>query len=195
VKQVPTNGSSVPPQISKIFAKRPIMAGEDPDAYDQLLAAVMAEYEPESISEFLLVKDMANAEWDLLRLYRFKADMVNASIPKVLTYDRYYGALDNKTYERVTDLLHRARQGDREAQKGLDAVLAKNHLTLDDVMAAAFKQNVASQSLTDRMINWALARRHAACRELERLRTLKLSNGAAAPARPAAPAANGRIVA
>jgi hypothetical protein len=165
--------NSIPPFIAKIYGKRPIMAGEDGDAYDQLLHAVKLEHDPKTVSEFLLVKDVADAEWELLRLHGLKANMVNASIPKMLEWPGGDYALDAKSVARVRELLHRALRGDHDAQKDLEQILTKNHLTLDDVVATAFDETIASQVHADRMIGAAVGRRNAACRELERLRALK----------------------
>jgi hypothetical protein len=165
---------SIPPFIEKIYSKRPIIAGEETDAYDQLLQAVKVEYQPGTVTEFLLVKDVADTEWDLLRLHGLKAGMVNASIPKMFDWQQDYEyVLDDRSVTRVRGLLHRVLRGDQDAQKALDQILAKSHLTLDEVAATAFDQTITSQVHADRMIGAAVARRNAACRELERLRAQK----------------------
>src|SRR3712207_3392671 len=86
--------TKLPPALRKIFGRRPVMVGEDIAAYDQFLEAVLMETNPQSIAEFLLSKDITDAEWELVRLHACKAEMVNVLIPDSLHFTGYYGNLD-----------------------------------------------------------------------------------------------------
>ena len=81
----------IPGSIRKIFGKPPIMIGENPATYEELLVSVVSEAKPEGLSEYLLVKDIADAEWELVRLHSFKASMLNAAVPHTLQPNGSYG--------------------------------------------------------------------------------------------------------
>jgi hypothetical protein len=65
--------TQIPRALRSIFGKRPVMAGEDSGAYDQFLEAVLVETNPQNLVEFLLSKDITDAEWELVRLHACKA--------------------------------------------------------------------------------------------------------------------------
>jgi hypothetical protein len=53
----------IPGFIRKIFGKPPIMIGENSATDEELLVSVASEAKPHGLSEYLLVKDIADPEW------------------------------------------------------------------------------------------------------------------------------------
>jgi hypothetical protein len=54
--------SEYPPTIRKLFGRPALVEGEDRALYDELLSLIVAEVEPSLLAEWLLVKDVADAE-------------------------------------------------------------------------------------------------------------------------------------
>src|SRR5437773_12574464 len=69
--------SEYPAAIRKLFGRPAIVEGEDRALYDELLSLIVAEVAPSLLAEWLLAKDVADAEWELMRLSGFKANMIN----------------------------------------------------------------------------------------------------------------------
>jgi hypothetical protein len=76
-----THSPNLPPRIRSLFGKPPIMVGENEADYEQLLASVCADVEPTNLQEWLLVKDIVDSEWELLRLRGIKVAMLHAGLP------------------------------------------------------------------------------------------------------------------
>src|SRR5947209_2441530 len=56
----------------------PLVPGEDPAAYDELLARATALVAPGDVLEELWVRDVVNRVWDTARLHRMKANLLTA---------------------------------------------------------------------------------------------------------------------
>jgi hypothetical protein len=154
------------------------MAGEDAAAYDEFMELVIAEVDPEDLADFLLTKDVTDAEWELVRLHAIKSGMVNALIPGSLHLTGYYGGLQfpEKSIPIVRALLRAIVNGDPAAEQKLAALLAEYKLTVDELAASAFRRNIGSQVHADRMIAAAMKRRHTAWAEIERRRAKRFTD-------------------
>jgi hypothetical protein len=58
----------LPERLSFILDDRPVLWFEDVEAYDALLAGIVAAYDPGGVVEFMLVKDIADTQWECRRL-------------------------------------------------------------------------------------------------------------------------------
>jgi hypothetical protein len=153
----------------------PIIAGESAADYAELMALVRADVEPETLQEWLLLKDIVDAEWELLRLRGFKVRMLHAVIPGVVGSEL---AQDGATPPaELRPLIRRhvigIMTGDEGALGELENLLFAHNLMLDVVSATAFQQNIGPQLKTDQMIGAAYGRRNAAYAEIARLRPEK----------------------
>src|SRR5215212_432321 len=74
----------IPTAVRSIFGKPPIMAGESAADYAELMALVRRDVQPQGLQEWLLMKDIVDAEWELLRLRGLKVSMLHALIPRVV---------------------------------------------------------------------------------------------------------------
>src|SRR5262249_9664763 len=54
----------------------PLLDGEDPAAYDDLLARVSGAVKPSDILEEIWVRDIVDLSWEVSRLRRLKADLI-----------------------------------------------------------------------------------------------------------------------
>jgi hypothetical protein len=69
-------GSRLPSQIAQIFGLPPLIAGEDPRLYKELFLLLADEHEPRNIGDWLLVKDLADLQWERLRERQLKAEVI-----------------------------------------------------------------------------------------------------------------------
>ena len=70
--------------LRRIFGKRAILFGEDPALYDQLLELVAADVKPQTMREWLLVKDIVDSQWEFWRVRGLKAGVLHASLPQLI---------------------------------------------------------------------------------------------------------------
>jgi hypothetical protein len=167
--------TSMPAVVRRMFGKRPIIGGEDAATYDQLLRQIIAEHSPQSLHQWLLIKDIADAAWELLRLSRMKAGAVNAAMPRVLRTLRADGVMmKDATVALMKQHLWDAVDGGVQAQARLNKLLREQDLSLDELAAAAFERTIGSQAQIDRMTTSTANRRDAAYAELARLRSSSL---------------------
>ena len=61
-----------------------ILAGEDPAAYDELLARIRAAVKPLDIIEEMFIADVVSLEWEVLRWRRLKLSLIQARGLKAL---------------------------------------------------------------------------------------------------------------
>ena len=158
--------------LRKIFTKRPIMAGEDPDNYDLLRELVRRDVRPRDLREWLLMKDIVDAEWELLRLRGLKVGMLHAILPNTIQAKvcDALQSLDPKFTRQIRTHVVGMLAGVPEAEQDVEKVLAAEGLTLEVTMASAFKSTIAAQAHTERMTAAAYDRRNKAYAEVERIR-------------------------
>jgi hypothetical protein len=70
-------GPNLPVMLAKIFGPPPLVANEDPRVYKELFSHLAEEYEPKTIGDWLLVKDLTDLHWERLRERRLKAEVIN----------------------------------------------------------------------------------------------------------------------
>ncbi len=69
-------GPKLPVMLAKIFGSPPLVGDEDPQLYKELFSLLAAEHDPEDISDWLLVKDLADVHWERLRERKLKAEVI-----------------------------------------------------------------------------------------------------------------------
>jgi hypothetical protein len=164
----------IPAAVRQLFGKPPIMAGEDPAEYEHLIELVRADVKPQDLQEWLLARDIADAEWELLRLRGMKLGMLHAMIPRamnsLITDAQGTFKVEVELVAQVRKLLVGVVAGDEQAKQDLEQLLEGFGLSLDVVTAATFGETIRSQVHTNRMVAAAYERRNAAYAELERRR-------------------------
>lgn len=165
----------------------PLLEGEDPQAYDELLADVSAVIQPSDIFEEIWVRDVVDLTWEIRRLRRVKTNLLAVALPDALedVLSRFIG----KPKERDTgrdlgirfpgdpipkqaerELAQKWEKRDPTAVKRVEGILKSANLAMEHVMARAFRSELENIERIDRMIMAEEARRNAAYRELERHR-------------------------
>jgi hypothetical protein len=176
-----TSELEIPPDIRAVFGEPPIMVGEDPADYQQLFALVVAEVKPQAVQEWVLTRDIVDAEWEILRLRGLKVGMLQAFVPQALAEQNGVGVyvLKDKLPALRKHVLGVAAR-DKGAEAALQEFLKPYGLTLDLLMATAFQQTIGSQVHADRMADAARHRRTAAYVELDGLCERRMKSDAAA---------------
>ena len=147
------------------FGPPPLLEGEDPAAYESLLKGVLESVEPEGFIEDMWVRDVVDITWDILRVRRIKARIVNAARATALSE-----MLEPQLRYEPNKPIDRWRAGDAAARKEVLQRLGSIGRNLDDVTARAFALKLQQMEQIDRLIAQAEARRNQALREIERRR-------------------------
>jgi hypothetical protein len=156
------------PARTDVFGAPPLIADEDLSRYEELSARVAAAVRPKDAIEEMLVRDITDNAWEVLRLRRFKtalfasarrgsllAALVSAKIPEA----------------RACDLAERVVSDDASAIDEVERILASVGLSLDAVPTHTMMVRLREFETIETMIASHEARRHVAVRELERRRS------------------------
>lgn len=146
-----------------------LLAGEDAGGYDALLARVTATLAPQDALEDIFARDVVDLTWEILRLRRLKAALMQANVHK---------GVEDVLGPREALLgggssWQTARQwacGDRAARTVVAHALEKSGLTMDAAHAQAFARCIDTFEQIDRLTTTAERRRDAMLHELERHR-------------------------
>jgi hypothetical protein len=68
----------VPPDIQALFGDAPLLSTEDPGLYWEMLDRFAASVEPTNVIEWLWVKDVADLSWEIARLRRYRALLIES---------------------------------------------------------------------------------------------------------------------
>ena len=69
-------GPKLPVMLARIFGSPPLVGDEDPQLYKEFFSLLAAEHDPKDISDWLLVKDLADVHWERLRERRLKPEVI-----------------------------------------------------------------------------------------------------------------------
>ena len=78
--------SSAPPSWRRLFGQPNILEGEDAAAYEELLARIRAAQTPRDIIEEMLIVDLVDSEWTVLRWHRLKFSLIQTAGYKALKH-------------------------------------------------------------------------------------------------------------
>jgi hypothetical protein len=150
------------------LAPAPLITGEDPAAYDGLLARLTGTLKPSNAIEEVWVRDVVDLVWEVLRLRRLKAQLMRAG-----AYEGLAQVLKPLVkWETHESLAQQWYSGDTEAVATVEQVLASAGLTMDAVMAHTLSVRINDIERIDRMMMAAEMRRDNILRELDRRRAV-----------------------
>jgi len=151
---------------SNIFGLPPLLPGEDPAAYDDLLARVSRAIKPADIIEEVWVRDVVNLTWEVQRLRQLKVKLLAVNVHIGLEH----------ILERMTDFLKAQDLGKGWLKrnsykiKKVEDLLTSAELNMEDVMAQTLAVELDDIERIDRMTMNLEARRNSALREIDRHR-------------------------
>lgn len=138
------------PYTVRRFFKPPIMAGENPAEYQQLIELVHEDVQPRDLQEWLLAGDIVHAEWELLRLRGMKVSMLHATLPRAMSSLIADGQdlvkVETEWVASVRKFLMGMLAGDEQAKQKLEQLLETFGLSLDVVTAATSVPDATGES-------------------------------------------------
>jgi hypothetical protein len=155
-------------KVTGVFANAPLIIGEEPADYAQLTRKVLAVVRPRDFIEEMLTRDVIDLFWEVTRLRRLKAGLLDANRGKGIKEILF--SLGSTDHEHNGDVAARWHAGDKDARDGVAEVLAAAGLSVEAVMGQTLSLSIDSIERIDRMIASAEARRGNALREIDRHR-------------------------
>lgn len=178
--------------LSKLpfFGPPPLLQGEDPARYNDLLAQVSGHLKPRDLFEEIWTREITDLIWEGLRWRRDLVSFLETQLPKVLEQvlqpaleheaettpapGKSFTARIAAAVQRMTgepELLRRWFQGDAKALERVNGLLATTGLTMDHVRAQVSIQQLDKIERVNRLIANTEVRRARLLRELDWHRT------------------------
>jgi hypothetical protein len=144
----------------------PVISGEDPSAFLELLQGMRDEVKPRGIIEDIFVRDSVDLIWEIRRLRRLKAALLQAAahegLEQVLT--------SLLPWADARELVKGWMRGNSTAIRRVDNMLAGAGLTRDAILAEALAARLREIEGIERMIASNESRLQAVLREIDRHR-------------------------
>ena len=161
----------IPADILELLGPPALTLDESPSRYRDVMAQFAVEFDPNSITEWLLVNDLVNINWEILRYRRVITTLVRLACPPAATrlvYDRSSVRLDFAHTHFRTDALRPSKAGPDVTRRQL----AMHGLTLEDVFYEALSVKLEEVERFDKLIEKLEIRREKLFREFRAHRTL-----------------------
>jgi hypothetical protein len=149
-----------------LFPKLPLLITESADEFNALHDAFEREIKPQGIIEQMYVHDICAIVWEILRLRRCKAVIINAAFRRALEnllkqLLRQPGQSEYDVQDEAEDLAQ-AWFTDQEAKKQVSEILARFDLDESAIEAEAIRSSSSDLELLDRMLTSLESRRNKA---------------------------------
>jgi hypothetical protein len=154
-------------RMSALLKRPPLLSGEEKADYDALLTAVSNVVKPDDVVDRMLMSDVVYHEWNLLRLRRVSAGLINATKTEALRIVLTSLTADSFDFD-AERLASNFTKGEEDAIKTVAQLLKSAELTFDSVMGQAMELKIDEIERFDRMAIAAQAWRDAALHEIER---------------------------
>ena len=116
-----------------LFGPPPLLEGEDPATYDQLLARICEAVQPVDIIYEMLIANAVSLEWEVLRYRRLKWSLIRESVREALHHCRPCRRLSRSHQAERTHRRHgparERHQGRQLRASGSDAAFDKRAKT------------------------------------------------------------------
>ncbi len=162
----------IPDKIREILGKPPLLRSEDPAHYEKLFSFFVAESDPQTVSDWVRVKDAVDAIWETQRLRRLSGGVMDLGIRRAaikLVLEGMSEAPREKisvAKQRVEALVGKFLAGE-DTEKNLNQVLAEAGVGADALHAAAFETKAATFERVDRMVGSRIKQRDQALLNLQ----------------------------
>ncbi len=162
-----------PANLGSLFAKRPLVLGEEEADYDGWLSRITAAIKPVDIFESMWVKDITDLTWEAQRLRRLKTEMLvqaGQGVVEDLLRAASGAGLINNTHYSISGLATGYRLGSVGSVMQVNWVLRRLGLDADAIMARALSNRLDAVERIERMLAGIEARRNRVLGEIERRR-------------------------
>jgi hypothetical protein len=150
------------------FGPPPLLAGEDPETYNQLLAGVTDCVAPSDFLEEIWVNDIVGLTWDVIRWRRIQTAVLNNGMP-----DAFVKLQASPLLPGARRLMRAWIAGKSADVKRAKDLLASVGMTIDNVQGRAMELKLEPIDGVERLIASAEIRRSAIFREIDRHRDRK----------------------
>lgn len=148
------------------FGGFPVVEGEDPAAYQNLLEDVTRAVAPKDFIERILVRDCVDGTWEVFRLRRLKTGLLRAGRRSALQ-DFFAPMLG---LGKAMSLANQWAAGEEDAVQAVADLLDGWDNAWDEILARALEVKLDAIERTDRMLHQAETRRNRIFKEIERHR-------------------------
>jgi hypothetical protein len=151
--------------MTKILSRSALLMTESKEDYEALQASLEREIMPRSFVESIYVADIATLSWEILRLRRAKAGIINANFEKAIV--NLLEPLLGMFGSNEANGLARRWFTDSKAKKEIAELLGGVRLDEFAIEAEAIRLSSTDLELLDRMLSACEARRNRALRSIE----------------------------
>jgi hypothetical protein len=149
-----------------LLPKLPLLITESADEFDALRDAFEQDIKPHGIIEQMYVHDISSIVWEILRLRRCKAVIINSAFRSALEnllkqLLREPGQHEYEV-EDEAEALAQAWFTDQEAKKRISELLSRVELDESAIEAEAIRRSSSDLELLDRMLTSLESRRNKA---------------------------------
>jgi hypothetical protein len=155
-------------EIVGVFDHIPVIYGEDPEAYTQLTANINAAVKPGDFIEQMLARDVIDLFWELTRLRRLKAGLLDANMGKGVR--QILSSILKCDAHEKDQLAVSWHAGDQKARDEVAKALTAAGLSEHAIMGQTLALLIDAIDRIDRMTASLEARRGNALREIDRHR-------------------------
>lgn len=166
----------LPERLSFLLDDKPVLWFEDGEAYDALLSELVAEYDPKGTVEFMLVKDIADAQWECGRLRRMRRAAIEVEFPSAAhrlmkeSYEEQTGLGYSDARKSLEILARLSVRGDREATEALDEAATAAGVTYQMMHYEAHRWGLKTITAIEEALARAERRRDQVMRLIEERR-------------------------
>jgi hypothetical protein len=146
----------------RIFSKPPLLMTESAEDFASLSAALAQEIKPRGIVERIYVAEIAALVWEILRLRRCKAAIVNAEFKGALL-DLLSRLIDHPDWDNLRALVC-DWFSEPTAKKEVSQLLAEYHLDETAIEGEAIRRRSEELEVLDKMLTSLESRRNRALR-------------------------------
>lgn len=124
---IPELQKLIPSRFARFLQERPTIIDESEEEFDALFADFIVEYDPQTLMDFILVKDLADVTWSLARMTNWlsaaiEVNLADAAVSLVGSeFMRAYGCNDTMARRELTYMVRHAAAGSKKQRELLDS--------------------------------------------------------------------------
>lgn len=186
-RKTPKIGKLLPDRIARLLGDRPTTAFEDDDDFDLIHAEMILAFNPQDVQDHFLVKDIADAQWQAMRLRETLSTAIELKLPEasqnLMAQDfmRSFGCNLPLAQNSLRLMSRKALRGDAKQLRILETYMFSSGVSHRDLKTEALSLALPTISAITDLINSAENRRDKAIRRIEKRRS---HMAAMSPSRP-----------
>jgi hypothetical protein len=183
--QMSSNQKFTLEKIKALLGPPPLIKGESEEAYSNWWGVFVAEFEPESFSDWLDVHQLAKKHWEQERLNRCNTALLNNVLLSALTdlLTTFNSAKPGSHIAIPSAVAHAYYAGDKRAMEEARKKVASCGVTDDHILAEALRQRAKELILFDRLDSNRANASRAIRKELDRRSDVRRKGSAEKPSK------------